>query len=184
MKRNTMPNSKSQLNYRLLMGFPFILGLAISLMSPLDVLNFEPFNLIYQIGSALIPSVSKMRGDYELGQIAKLYFSSMWLMTPLIFIGAYKSLLMQESIVVPNMQKNRILALFFFFLFSPAVVLLAFGVTFESSDTDDFRAFLTFHSRFGMPFLGFIIPAGASSLLAMTFFGFKNLKHIFNGNGS
>lgn len=175
-----MPTSNHKLIYRLFIGIPFLLGLLISLLSPLDVLNYKLINAIYEVGCTLVPSVKKMKGNYELGQVSKLYFSSMWLMSPFILIGAYKSLLMQEHVVLVNIEKNKTLAFFLFFLFAPAIALLAFNVTFESSDVDDFRAFLTFHSRIGMPFLAFIIPAGASSLLAMTFFGIKNLKHIFN----
>ena len=161
-------------------GIPFFIGALIALFSPLDVLKYDVFRIINEIAAFIFPGVRKMTGDYELGQVAKLYFSAMWLMTPFIFIGGYRDMQRQSETVIPKCRERKLFSLFFFVVFLPAVAIVMTVVTFESKDLDDVRTFLTFHSRFGMPFWGFIIPAGASAMYAFMAFYIRNFFRIFN----
>jgi hypothetical protein len=160
-------------------GIPFFIGSAIALFSPLDVLKYDVFRIINEIAAFIFPAVRKMKGDYELGQVAKLYFSAMWLMTPFIFIGGYRDMQRQSETVIPKCKEKKLLSLFFFVVFFPAVAILMTVVTLESKDLDDVRTFLTFHSRWGMPFWGFVIPAGASTGYAFMAFYIRNFSRIF-----
>ena len=162
-----------------LIGIPFITGIAIALLAPTDVLKYSAFQTINEIASYIFPAVRKMKGDYELGEVAKLYFSVMWLMSPLMFIGGYRDMERQAEKVIPKMREKKLLFLFFFGVFLPACAILGTVANFESNDLNDVRTLLTFHSRWGMPIWGFMIPAGASVLYAMTAFWIRNFVRIF-----
>lgn len=167
-------------NIKYLFGIPFGLGVLIALLAPVDVLKYSFFQIINDVASYIFPSVRKMKGEYELGQVAKLYFSVVWLMSPFLFVGGYREMQRQAEKIVARCKEKKILFFFFFFMFLPAVAILMTSVTFENNDLDDFRSFLTFHSRWGMPVWGFLIPAGASVMYAMAVFGVRNFTRLFD----
>lgn len=161
-------------------GIPFFIGALIALFSPLDVLKYDVFRIINEIAAFIFPGVRKMKGDYELGQVAKLYFSVMWLMTPFIFIGGYKDFQRRSEIMIQKCKEKKLLSLLFAVVFFPACGVFMMIVNFESKDIDDVRAFLTFHSRWGMPLWGFLIPGGATMMYALTIFYIRNFFRIFD----
>lgn len=162
------------------MGIPFVIGAAVALFSPIDVLKYDIFRVINEIASFIFPAVRKMKGDYELGQVAKLYFSVMWLMSPFLFIGGYRDIQRQAEKIIKRCREGKFISFLFCGVFFPAIAILTTMVTFESKDLDDFRAFLTFHSRWGMSIWGFVIPAGASVMYAITAFWVKNFVRLFD----
>lgn len=86
----------------------------------------------------------------------------------------------QSEKVIQKCKEKKLFSLFFFVFFIPACGILLTVANFESKDIDDVRTFLTFHSRWGMPLWGFIIPAGASVSYAFMVFYIKNFPLIFN----
>lgn len=174
-------SKKSTVSFsKYLIGLPFVLGMLIALFSPVDVLGSNYFRFVYEAGAYIFPSVEKLKGNYELGQVAKLYFSSMWLLSPVIFFGGYLDLQRQQENIIEKCRQRKVLSTFFFAVFIPGAALALFLINFESNDLNDVRTVLTFHSRLGMPFWGFVIPAGSSVMFAMTAIWVSNLANIFD----
>jgi hypothetical protein len=165
---------------RYLVAIPFFIGLGIALVSPTDVLKYGLSQAITEIASYIFPTVRKMKGDYELGQVAKLYFSTMWLMGPFIFIGCYREMQRQAETIILKCAKNKFVTAFFAAIFFPIAAIAIATINFESNDLNDVRTFLTFHSRWGMPIWGFVMPAGACAGFALTAFWGKNFPRIFD----
>jgi hypothetical protein len=163
-----------------LIGIPFLTGLAIALFSPTDVLRYGLPQAITQLASFVFPAVRKMSGDYELGQVAKLYFATMWLMIPAIFLYLFKEIKKQAYKVVPKFREKKTFAFLFCCVLSPLAAIALTVVNFESNDMYDFRAVLMFHSRWGMPIWGFVIPGGAAAMCAITVFYVSNARRIFD----
>lgn len=163
-----------------LIGIPFATGIAIAILSPLDVLKYSLPHAVAEISSFIFPAVRKMEGNSELWQVAKLYFATMWLMSPLIFIGAYKDLQRQAEKIIKKCKNNKLGTAFFSVILFPASAIALTTINFESNDFDNARAFLTFHSRWGMPIWGFVIPTGACAGFAFTAFWVRNFFRIFS----
>lgn len=160
-------------------GIPLLLGAVVANFSPLNVLDFGWAKTIYRLASIIFPAVVKMQGDYELGQVAKLYYSSIWICFPLTFIGAYIDLQRQADVIVEKCREKKIFFILFFCVFSLVCGFLLFNFTFESKDVEDVRVYLSFHSRLGMSLVGAVAPIGASAMIAMAAFGFRNIGRIF-----
>ena len=161
-------------------GIPFLIGVSIAIFAPTDVLKYGVAQMLNDIAAFIFPAVRKIKGDYELGQVAKLYFSVMWLMSPLIFFGGYRDIQRQADKVVLNIQKNRLFVIFLVGILFPIVGICMANLSMESTDPYDIRTMLTFHTRWGMPLWGFVIPAGASTLIAMGVFVVRNIHRTFD----
>ncbi|MNZ02424.1 hypothetical protein D3C78_190670 [compost metagenome] len=174
-------NSKPLINQMwYFIGIPFFIGILIATFSPLNVLEYNVFRIINEIAAFIFPGVRKIKGDYELGQVAKLYFSVMWLMTPFIFIGGYRDFQKRSEIIISKCKEKKVFSFLFGIFFFPAFVIFMMIVNFESKDMDDVRVLLTFHSRWGMPLWGFLIPGGAAMMCALIFFYIRNFSRIFD----
>lgn len=166
--------------FKYLIAIPFSIGILIALFSPLDVLKYVVPQLISNIASYIFPTVRKMNGDYELAQVAKFYFSTMWLLSPAIFLYAYKEIQSQASKIIPRIQKYKLGSLFYCLMFVPAAGIFLILVSMDANDVYDARTFITFNHRWGMSVFGFIIPASACVMFAITAFYIKNIRIIFS----
>lgn len=180
MKPDTQPPELATKAPIYLIAIPFLVGLAIALLSPLDVLKYAAPKLITEVASSILPTVRKMSKDYELAEVAKFYFSTMWLLSPVIFLYFYKELQSQAYKVVPRIQKYKLSSLFYCLLFFPAAGIFLTRYGLDANDVYDARTVMTLHSRWGMPIAGFILPAGASGMFAILAFYFKNIRTIFS----
>ena len=163
-----------------LMGVPFLTGALIALLSPLDVLEHEAFRAIYELAAAIVPAVRKMKGDYELGQVAMLYQSATWLMSPLTVAGAYIACSQQAGAFISHWKKMKAFSLFFFSAIVPPLLVYAAVGTMESSNPDDWRAMLAFRSRTGMPIMGYVVSNGAALVIVLSMVYWRNLNSIFS----
>ena len=127
-------------------GIPWLLGVVVAAFSPVNVLDFIWAKKIHEFASMIFPAVRKMQGNYELGQVAKLYYSLVWICFPLTVVGAYLDLQRQADEIVEKCREKKIFFIMFFCLFSLACGFLLFNFTFESKDVDDMRVYLYFNS--------------------------------------
>ena len=162
-----------------LMGVPFLTGALIALLSPLDVLEHEAFRAIYELAAAIVPAVRKMKGDYELGQVAMLYQSATWLMSPLTVAGAYINASAQTTFVLRTKEK-WLLSFCCFVIVLPAVAVFFAVANHETNNLDDWRAMLAFHSRFGMVFFGYLVSSMAAVSIGISMVYWRNLNSIFS----
>ncbi len=163
-----------------LMGVPIFVGAVIALLSPLDVLQYEVFRAIHELASAIVPAVRKMKGDYELGQVAMLYQSATWLMSPMTVAGAYIACSQQAGAFVSHWKKMKAFSLFFFSAIVPPCVLFLAVVSLESSNPDDWRAMLACRTRTGMPIMGYVASNGAALIIGLSMVFWRNLNSIFS----
>lgn len=163
-----------------LMGVPFLTGALIALLSPMDVLEHEAFRAIYELAAAIVPAVRKMKGDYELGQVAILYQSATWLMSPMTVAGLYVALSQQAGAFISYWKKMKAFSLFFFGAIVPPSVLFLAMVSLENSNPDDWRAMLAFRSRTGMPIMGYVASNGAALVIGLSMVYWRNLNSIFS----
>lgn len=167
----------------LLLSTPFLIGLLIAAFAPNDVLANEIFDGICRLASTIIPAIKKINGNYERVQVVKLYFSVLWLLSPLIFIAAYINLQRQSASVLEKGKKKRVfLTLILGIIFPAAAVALAFANP-EGSGSNDARSQLITSTTLGLAIWGYIIPCGASVLLAATYFWLKHINVIFDQQG-
>ncbi|MGB3880181.1 MAG: hypothetical protein WA955_06325 [Diaphorobacter nitroreducens] len=148
--------------------------------APANVLDFGGAQLIYELASAIFPAVKKMKGDYSLGQVAKLYYSFIWITSPLMFWGAYLEIRRQSDSILTKCKEKKIFFVLFFLIFSPLCTFILLNFSFESKNVDDIRVYLSFHSRLGMPVWGGIVPTSASVMAAMTAFGIRYFCCVFD----
>lgn len=161
-------------------GIPFFAGAFAAMFAPDNILDSNIANAIYRTASAIVPAVEQMKGNYDLGQVAKFYYSLLWILSPLMIFGSYFDLQRQRDVVIANSRNKKLLFILFFCVFSLACSLVIFNFTFESNDVNDVRVYMSYHSRWGMALFGWIAPAGASAMIAMAMFGFKNIGHLFD----
>lgn len=161
-------------------GIPWLVGALVAIFSPNNALSFDLAKAVWKTASFIFPTVEKMKGDYELGQVAKFYYSSVWMLSPLFFLGAYFDLQQQRDILIANCRQKKTFFILFFCIFSLVCAFVLINFTFESKDVNDVRVYMSFHSRWGMALAGGLMPAFASTSVAMAVFGFKNARYIFD----
>lgn len=161
-------------------GIPFLMGILVAIFAPVNILEFPLADAVYRAASYIYPSVKKMKGDYEMGQVAKFYYSSMWMMAPIMFVGAYHDLQRRAEFLTIRCREKKATYVFFFLLFFPSCAFVLWNFTFEGKDIDDVRTFLSFHSRWGMIFFGGLVPASAAIFAAMTAFGYRIVKRVLS----
>jgi len=165
--------------FRFLIVVPYVIGVLISLFAPLDVLKYEFPDFIYRCASAIFPAVRQMKGEYDIGQVSKLYFSTMWLFCPAMFWYFCLDINSQIGVMVPRCSKHKYIFVLFYYLCIPSAILFTVFVNQEFGDMYSLREYLTMRSRIGMNFFGFVIPSGACALGALLYFAVNNFKAIF-----
>ena len=164
--------------YSFLIVVPYVIGVFISLFAPLDVLKYEFADLIYRCASAIFPAVRQMKGEYEIGQVSKLYFSVMWLFSPAMFWYFCLDFKLQAKSVIQKCRKSKMLAFFLYLMLAPVLVFFTLFINIEPLYLYSVRDYLTFYSRYGINIYGFSMPAGASGLLAMILFYIGNFNSV------
>ena len=167
------------INKSVIFGIPFLIGGIAAIISPNNIMDFIFARNLYDVASFLFPGLGKMKGDYELGDVAKFYYSLFWIMSPLLIFGSYANLQKQRDKIIENCKEKKLFFILFFCVFSLVCAFALVNFNFESKDVDDVRIYLSFHSRWGMMLFGWIVPASASALFAMAIFGFINIIDIF-----
>lgn len=162
-----------------LIATPILIGVFLALCLPLQIASDSVAYKLVAIAEIIFPTVEKMEGGYPLGQITGVYFSTMWLLTPLTTFGWYLYVDERKEMVLKSCKANKWSSTLFSGLFFPAIVLTAFFANFESTDTTDIRTYFTYHTRFGLAAMGFWIPVGASMFMAICVFWWLHIKQVF-----
>ncbi|MFW2354552.1 hypothetical protein [Hydrogenophaga sp.] len=159
---------------------PILIGATLALCLPLQIASCSAAYKLIAIAELIFPTVEKMKGAYLLGQITLVYFSTMWLLTPLTTFGWYLYIDDKKELILESCKSHKWSSAFFSGLFFPGIVLIAIFVNFESTETTDIRTFLTYHTRFGLAAMGFWIPVGSSMFLAICLFWWLHIQKIFD----
>lgn len=153
--------------FKYLWAVPFCVGLLVALLSPLNILDYKLPHLVVSVMSEFIPMIGKLNSDYAMTQVTQFYFSTMWLMSPIILMSFIKGEHFDMEKFYATYLKHKSLltlsVLFFFFL------AVWFGI-FEGPDINDIydlRTQATLHNRFGLATYGFLIPSGTALLSAI-----------------
>lgn len=154
-------------------------GAIIAFFLPIDNVNDDVINKIVAIAQTIFPTVKKMKGGYPLSSVALVYFSTVWLLTPITVFGWYLYVDDRKEIFLKSCKVNRWSSAFFCGLFFPAIISIAVLANFESADTTDIRTFLTYQTRAGLAAIGFWIPVGAGMFLAICTYWLLHIKQIF-----
>jgi len=70
---------------RFLMLVPLSIGSAVAIFSPTDVFQYSWVRVIVNIMATTVPMIDRLNAQFELTQVAQLYFSIMWLLAPIIY---------------------------------------------------------------------------------------------------
>ena len=64
---------------------PLAAAAALALFAPLNILDYElPRRLVLLVGS-VVPMVSRLNAEFELSEVAQLYYATLWLLLPLSY---------------------------------------------------------------------------------------------------
>lgn len=166
----------------MLITLPILMGAAIALVLPLEAASDSFARRPIELARIIFPTVEKMKGGYALAGIALLYFSTIWLLTPLTVIGWYLYIEDQKHAVLTSCKANKWSSSFFACLFFPAITALTLAANFESTVATDVRTYLTYHTRLGLAAMGFWIPLGVSMFSAICIFWWTHIHQIFEGD--
>ena len=133
------------------LSIPLTIGLVISLFSPTDVLKYMIPREIVNFVGIIIPMVRKIRGEYELSQVAQFYYAVMWIITPSFSWLALRTL----NPKITNSDAN--IRLFLIALLYSLMLRYVWLEGLDPNDIDSKYAVLL-HSRLGMGFYGILIP--------------------------
>lgn len=144
---------------------PLIVGFLIALFSPLDVLKYSFSSLIVAMMSSIVPMINRISGQYELAQVAQLYFSVMWLLAPLTYLSIVQPI--DESKLNGISEQKNLLLVFACLVIIPASILVVFIFGPNPADYDS-KLSVVLHTRFGMAIYGFFLPHGAAALFRLS----------------
>lgn len=158
------------------LSIPLTIGLVISLFSPTDVLKYMiPREIVNFVGT-IIPMVRKIRGEYELSQVAQFYYAVMWIITPPFSWLALRTL----NPKITNSDAN--VGVFFGALVFSLWLRYMYLEGLNPNDIDSKYAVLL-HSRLGIGSYGILIPIFAfiTAILDLAFIlgSVSYLKTIF-----
>jgi hypothetical protein len=91
----------------LLITIPILMGAIIAFFLPIDNINDSVINRIVAIAQTIFPTVKKMKGGYPLSSVALVYFSAVWLLTPITVFGWYLYVDDRKEIVLKSCKVNR-----------------------------------------------------------------------------
>ncbi|WFP49180.1 hypothetical protein PL263_13860 [Methylomonas sp. EFPC3] len=131
---------------------PFAIGLLISLLSPGDVMKYVIPREIVDIVGVVIPMVRKIKGEYELSQIAQFYYAVIWIITPIFSLLAFKA-----KHPIEKNEDNLDIGVFVIAIFLSFCLRYLFFEGLDPNDTGSKYAVLL-HSRLGMGIFGILIP--------------------------
>lgn len=57
----------------------------IALFAPLNVLDYEFPRWLVRLAGSVVPMVSRLNAEFELSQVAQLYYTTLWLLLPLSY---------------------------------------------------------------------------------------------------
>lgn len=154
---------------------PLIVGFLIALFSPLDVLKYSFSSLIVAMMSSIVPMINRISGQYELAQVAQLYFSVMWLLAPLTYLSVIHPI--NKNKLSSISEQNRFFLVFSCLVIIPVSILVVFIFGPNPADYDS-KLSVVLHTRLGMATYGFALPHGAAALLR---FSIACVQHIFKG---
>ena len=131
---------------------PMIIGLTISLFSPVDILKYTiPRWLVDSVGF-FIPMVKKISGEYKLSQVAQFYYAVIWIVTMPFSWLAFKT---------KDLTEKKESNLFVGELFAAFVLSLGTRYVFLEglNPNDTYSKYsVLLHSRLGMGVFGILIP--------------------------
>ena len=81
---------------------PLVLGFAIALLAPIDVLRVSGVNSFVNFASGFIPMANRLSQLFELTQVAQFYYSLIWISLPVIYhldVGKKRSLLRDSKLI-------------------------------------------------------------------------------------
>lgn len=162
-----------------LIAVPILVSAILAFCLPLQISSHSAANKLVKIAQFIFPTIEKMKGGYLLDQISIVYFSTVWLLTPIATYGWYLYVKDQKEMVLESCRANKWASAFFAGLFFPAIILIAIFANFESTDTTDVRTSLIYQTRLGLATMGFLIPIGASMFLAICLFWWLHIKQVF-----
>lgn len=142
-----------------LWAFPLISGAVIALFSPVDVLRFAPAKWIVETMAIIVPMINNIKANYDLTEVAQLYFAVMWLTTPIIYysveVGSKEELLIKLK---ANKSLFWLICMFsiFVWLFGGYYFFYVGPSPFGTSGHD----FFILHTRLGMATYGSVILMG------------------------
>lgn len=144
---------------RRLFWIPILVGLAIALFSPVDVLRYTMARTLVNVMAGIVPMIDHIDAQYELAQVLQLYFSVMWMSAPIIYYSLDVGDKEKQLVNV----KTRSVAVGLSFMFFIALFLL-FIWLFFFSERDLFAGigttYFISHSRVGMATYGGVIVHG------------------------
>jgi hypothetical protein len=162
-----------------LIAAPILVGAILAFFLPLQVAGHSAINKLVAMAQLIFPTIEKMKGGYPLDQISLVYFSTLWLLTPIATLGWYLYIEDQKEMVLKSCRASKLASAFFSGLFFPAIILMAIFANFESTDTTDVRTYLTYQTRLGLATMGFWVPIGSSMFLAICAFWWLHIKQVF-----
>lgn len=137
------------------------IGVSIALFAPIDVLQYTLPQVIVNVMSAVIPTIGRISKSYELTQVLQLFFSVMWMLSPILYYSVSRSTgTTEDALAVLKEKKVGIGQLVFVFLFF-STLLFSLGWIFIFGEHDPCaggnQSYLMSHYRFGMAIYGLLI---------------------------
>lgn len=123
--------------------------------------------------SKIVPMIDNIKGNYELSQVARLYFSVMWFMSPFLIWILYR----EDKLLNINRDKlkeSEVMkeAIVFFFILCVYVFFAYFIGPDPLDDTSKYSIIL--RDRFGMAMYGCIVyPLGVVLVVNLIIIFFK-----------
>lgn len=142
---------------------PVGLGIAIALFALTDVLQFTWAKMIVNVMGSFVPMISRINAQFELMQVAQLYYSVMWASLPIIYysleIGGKENLLLR-------LKSNRLLFwwLITFFTFIWLGLLYMFSYASPDPLSKGTLDVNMLHSRLGIATFGGVVISSLAAL--------------------
>lgn len=166
---------------RRLFWIPILVGLAIALFSPVDVLRYTVARTLVSVMAGIVPMIDHIDAQYELAQVLQLYFSVMWMLTPIIYFSLDIGSKTDQFAEI----KAHHAPFWLRYVFMVVMFLLAIQILFLSK-FDPFEgpgnSYFISHSRIGMATYGGVIVFGFAALAKLLVVWGSRFREIyFNG---
>lgn len=143
--------------------FPIAIGALVALFAPLDVLKFSVALWLVNSMAVVVPMIGNIKADYELSQVAQVYFAVMWMLAPVIY---YSINVGDREKVLEKLRANHSLFWITLIIFIPIVVVGGYFYYYVGPSPYETvgHDFVILHSRVGMASYGSLVLMGFVAL--------------------